>query len=41
MMAIGLGLAALFGFGVTGWYDRRRLHRIPDETKHEKAAVSA
>lgn len=29
MMAVGLVLAALFGFGVTGWYDRRGLHRIP------------
>ncbi|ULR48513.1 DUF3533 domain-containing protein [Streptomyces deccanensis] len=29
MMAAGLALAALFGFGVTGWYDRRGLHRVP------------
>lgn len=29
MMAVGLVLAALFGFGVTGWYDRKGLHRIP------------
>ncbi|MGW0425445.1 DUF3533 domain-containing protein [Streptomyces sp. NPDC003015] len=27
MMAVGLAAAALFGFGVTGWYDRKGLHR--------------
>ncbi|UUU19599.1 hypothetical protein [Streptomyces sp. DSM 40750] len=41
MMAVGLAPAALFGFGVTGWYDRRGLHRIPAETKPEKTAVPA
>lgn len=41
MMAAGLAAAALFGFGVTGWYDRRGLHRIPAETKPEKTAALA
>ncbi|MGW0825963.1 DUF3533 domain-containing protein [Streptomyces sp. NPDC002845] len=41
MMAVGLAAAALFGFGVTGWYDRKGLHRIPVETKPEKTAVPA
>ncbi|MFC9242544.1 SNG1 family protein [Streptomyces sp. NPDC057136] len=41
MMAAGLMVAALFGFGVTGWYDRKGLHRIPLETKAEKAALPA
>lgn len=41
MMAAGLGAAALFGFGVLGWYDRRGLHRIPVETKSEQTAVPA
>ncbi|MBA2950762.1 DUF3533 domain-containing protein [Streptomyces himalayensis] len=41
MMAAGLAVAALFGFGVTGWYDRKGLHRIPAETKPEKTAVPA
>ncbi|MGY4742333.1 DUF3533 domain-containing protein [Streptomyces sp. ATMOS53] len=40
MMAVGLTAAALFGFGVTGWYDRRGLHRIPAETTPEKAAAA-
>ncbi|WP_329417319.1 SNG1 family protein [Streptomyces sp. NBC_00704] len=33
MMAVGLVAAALFGFGMTGWYDRKGLHRIPAETE--------
>ncbi|MER7841126.1 DUF3533 domain-containing protein [Streptomyces sp. NPDC096040] len=41
MMAAGLLAAALFGFGVTGWYDRRGLHRIPAATKPEKTAALA
>ena len=41
MMAVGLVAAALFGFGVTGWYDRKGLHRIPAETKPEKTAAPA
>ncbi|MFH9826633.1 SNG1 family protein [Streptomyces bobili] len=41
MMAVGLALAVLFGFGVTSWYDRKGLHRIPAETKPEKTAVPA
>ncbi|MEH0581005.1 MULTISPECIES: DUF3533 domain-containing protein [Streptomyces] len=41
MMAVGLAAAALFGFGVTGWYDRRGLHRIPAEATPEKAAAAA
>lgn len=41
MMAAGLVAAALFGFGVLGWYDRKGLHRIPAETKPEKTAVPA
>ncbi|MFI6742881.1 DUF3533 domain-containing protein [Nonomuraea sp. NPDC050451] len=41
MMAVGLVAAALFGFGVTGWYDRKGLHRIPAETKAEKSTVPA
>ncbi|TPQ23420.1 SNG1 family protein [Streptomyces sporangiiformans] len=41
MMAAGLALAALFGFGVTGWYDRKGLHRIPAETKPKKTAAPA
>ncbi|MFM9596505.1 DUF3533 domain-containing protein [Streptomyces scabiei] len=38
MMAVGLVAAALFGFGVLGWYDRKGLHRIPVETEPEKNA---
>ncbi|WP_433462186.1 DUF3533 domain-containing protein [Spirillospora sp. CA-128828] len=41
MMAAGLAGAALFGFGVTGWYDRKGLHRIPAEEKPEETAVPA
>lgn len=41
MMAVGLAAAALFGFGVTGWYDRKGLHRIPAETEPEKTAAPA
>ncbi|MEH0421225.1 DUF3533 domain-containing protein [Streptomyces sp. B21-083] len=40
MMAAGLVLAAAFGFGVTGWYDRKGLHRIPAEADPEKDAVT-
>ncbi|MFF0190226.1 DUF3533 domain-containing protein [Streptomyces sp. NPDC005244] len=39
MMAVGLVAAALFGFGVLGWYDRKGLHRIPVETETEKNAT--
>ncbi|MFF7308405.1 DUF3533 domain-containing protein [Streptomyces sp. NPDC008137] len=39
MMAVGLVAAALFGFGVLGWYDRKGLHRIPVETEPEKNAT--
>ncbi|MEY9995469.1 YhgE/Pip-like protein [Streptomyces sp. V4I8] len=41
MMAVGLTAAALFGFGVTRWYDRKGLHRIPVETTPEKTAAPA
>ncbi|WP_405959752.1 SNG1 family protein [Streptomyces sp. NBC_00024] len=41
MMAAGLVAAALFGFGVLGWYDRKGLHRIPEETKPGKTAAPA
>lgn len=41
MMAVGLAAAALFGFGMTGWYDRKGLHRIPAETEPEKTAAPA
>lgn len=41
MMAAALVAAALFGFGVLGWYDRKGLHRIPVETTSEKTAVPA
>ncbi|SDP79465.1 YhgE/Pip N-terminal domain-containing protein [Streptomyces sp. cf386] len=41
MMAVGLVAAALFGFGVLGWYDRKGLHRIPVETTPEKTAAPA
>ncbi|MDQ1015032.1 SNG1 family protein [Streptomyces afghaniensis] len=41
MMAVGLALAALFGFGMTGWYDRKGLHRVPAEPEPEKTAVTA
>ncbi|MDX3457107.1 DUF3533 domain-containing protein [Streptomyces sp. ME02-8801-2C] len=42
MMAVGLAAAALFGFGVTGWYDRKGLHRIPvGEDKSTRVAVPA
>ncbi|UUU28720.1 SNG1 family protein [Streptomyces sp. CA-210063] len=39
MMAVGLMAAALFGFGVTGWYDRKGLHRIPAEKKPEGTVI--
>lgn len=41
MMAVGLAAAALFGFGMTSWYDRKGLHRTPAETKHTEPAVPA
>ncbi|MEU9172992.1 SNG1 family protein [Streptomyces sp. NPDC048420] len=41
MMAAGLVAAALFGFGVLGWYDRKGLHRIPVGAAPEKPAVPA
>jgi YhgE/Pip-like protein len=41
MMAAGLVAAALFGFGVLGWYDRKGLHRIPVETAPEETTVPA
>ncbi|MET7349959.1 DUF3533 domain-containing protein [Streptomyces mirabilis] len=41
MMAAGLAAAALFGFGVLGWYDRKGLHRIPAETEHKHAKNAA
>ncbi|MDH6623027.1 YhgE/Pip-like protein [Streptomyces sp. LBL] len=41
MMAVGLAAAALFGFGMTSWYDRKGLHRIPVETEPEKTAAPA
>ncbi|WP_244206552.1 DUF3533 domain-containing protein [Streptomyces swartbergensis] len=41
MMGAGLAVAVLFGFGVTAWYDRKGLHRIPVETEPEKTAVPA
>ncbi|MFG2470362.1 SNG1 family protein [Streptomyces canus] len=41
MMAVGLAAAALFGFGVTGWYDRKGLHRIPAGTEPEKTTAPA
>jgi YhgE/Pip-like protein len=41
MMAVGLAAAALFGLGVTGWYDRKGLHRIPAGTEPEKTAAPA
>ncbi|GGK84934.1 SNG1 family protein [Streptomyces flaveus] len=40
MMAVGLVVAALFGFGMTGWYDRKGLHRVPAEKKPEETAVA-
>ncbi len=33
MMAAGLVAAAPSGFGVTGWYDRKGLHRLPAGTQ--------
>ena len=41
MMAVGLAAAVLFGFGMTGWYDRKGLHRIPAESEPETAAAPA
>lgn len=41
MMAAGLVVAALFGFGVLRWYDRKGLHRIPVEAEPEKNATPA
>ncbi|MDX2518930.1 DUF3533 domain-containing protein [Streptomyces stelliscabiei] len=35
MMAVGLVAAVVFGFGVTGWYDRKGLHRIPAPVEPE------
>jgi hypothetical protein len=31
-------VAALFGFGVTAWYDRKGLHRMPAETISSRRA---
>ncbi|WP_306367759.1 DUF3533 domain-containing protein [Nocardiopsis sp. CC223A] len=39
MMAVGLAAAVLFGFGVTGWYDRKGLHRVPAAAEPEEAAA--
>ncbi|MFJ4647004.1 SNG1 family protein [Streptomyces bobili] len=39
MMAAGLTAGVLFGFGVTNWYDRKGLDRIPAEGRPEEAAV--
>ncbi|MFF7985768.1 hypothetical protein ACFZDK_42790 [Streptomyces sp. NPDC007901] len=41
MIAVGLVAAALFGFGGTGWCDRRGLHRILTEANPEETAVPA
>ncbi|MFI0731451.1 DUF3533 domain-containing protein [Streptomyces sp. NPDC021225] len=42
MLAVGLGAACLFGFGVTRLYDRKGLHRVPEEDAvPTKAAVAA
>jgi YhgE/Pip-like protein len=41
MMAVGLAAAVLFGFGVTSWYDRKGLHRIPAEAEPGTAAAPA
>ncbi|WP_449353113.1 DUF3533 domain-containing protein [Streptomyces shaanxiensis] len=41
MMAAGLLVALLFGFGVLGWYDRKGLHRIPVEAEPEKNTTPA
>ncbi|MFI7409646.1 SNG1 family protein [Streptomyces sp. NPDC049627] len=41
MMAAALVAAALFGFGVLRWYDRKGLHRIPVEATPEKTAAPA
>ncbi|MCZ0985365.1 YhgE/Pip family protein [Streptomyces diastatochromogenes] len=42
MMAVGLALALLFGFGATRLYDRKGLHRIPSEAAEQtKTAVPA
>ncbi|MET7475961.1 DUF3533 domain-containing protein [Streptomyces sp. NPDC005648] len=41
MMAAALPAAALFGFGVLSWYDRKGLHRVPAETEPGKTAVPA
>ncbi|MEV5486695.1 DUF3533 domain-containing protein [Streptomyces bobili] len=38
MMAAGLTAGVLFGFGVTNWYDRKGLDRIPAERKPGEAA---
>lgn len=41
MMAAGLLVAVLFGFGVLRWYDRKGLYHIPVETEPEKNAIPA
>ncbi|MGW6476909.1 hypothetical protein ACWGDS_02955 [Streptomyces sp. NPDC055059] len=41
MMTVSLALDALFGFGMTGWYDRKGLHHVPAETKPEETAAPA
>jgi hypothetical protein len=41
MMAAGLVAAALFGFGVLGWCDRKGMHRIPVEATPEKTVAPA
>ncbi|MFJ8112682.1 YhgE/Pip family protein [Streptomyces sp. NPDC096132] len=42
MLAVGLAVALLFGFGMTRLYDHKGLHRIPPEaTAREKAALPA
>ncbi|MEU1407323.1 DUF3533 domain-containing protein [Streptomyces sp. NPDC005728] len=42
MIGVGLLVACLFGFGMTRFYDRKGLHRIPHEDREpERAAVPA
>lgn len=40
-LAAAFVTAGLFGFGVTNWYDRKGLHRVPAESEPEKTSAPA
>jgi hypothetical protein len=41
MLGVGLAVAGLFGFGVTRFYDRKGLHRIPADEEPQPVLARA